>query len=225
MDFAEKTAKTVLEAVLPDARLEYRDQQSDGEYDFELRYTDGRFAAVEVTSSVDQLQRQTFAAIHGRKKSPVIMASRCRRTWLITPMQNANINAIRQEVDAYLATLEAAGINEFSVFDVNESRQIKEAGLDAIFGDKVVPPCVESICDHLMLQGGGVISSGGSPKIMLGYPTYGGAVGADCAINAGKAEAWKEDNRKKLGVAAKDERHLVVFIDVTEGLAWTALTD
>jgi len=144
---------------------------------------------------------------------------------MITPLQNANINAIREKAGTYLAALENAGIDEFSAFEVDWSKQMKEAGLSVIFADKVVPRCVESICDDLMLQGGGVISSEGVPKIILGYPNYGGAVGADCAIDAGKTEAWKEDNRKKLGAAATDERHLVVFIDVTNGLAWTAPID
>lgn len=224
MNFSERASKTVLEAVLPGAKLTYRNQQSNGEYDFDLQYSDGRLAAVEVTTSVDQRQMQTSAAIHSKKKLPVIAASQCRKTWMVTPMPNANVNVLRENVDKYLAALEGAGIDEFSVFEVNESRQLKEAGLHGIFADKIVPECVESICDHLMLQGGGIISSDGPPKIILGYPIYGGAVGAACAINAGKREAWKEDNRRKLN-AATNERYLVVFIDATNGLAWTALTD
>jgi hypothetical protein len=225
MDFAEKAAKNALEAVLPGAKLTYRDQQGNGEYDFDLQYPDGRLAAVEVTCSVDQLQMQTLAAIHSRKKSPVIAASRCKKTWWITPMRNANINAVREKADAYLATLEDAGITEFSAFEVNESKQIKVAGLHSIFGDRVVPECVEFLCDDLMLQAGGVISSEESPKIILGFPIYGGAVGPECAINAGKTEAWKDDNRKKLGAATTNERHLVTLMHVMNGLAWTALTD
>lgn len=63
MDFSEKTAKAVLEAVLPGAKLTHRDQQSDGEYDFDLRYPDGRPAAVEVTRSVNQQQRPSLRSI------------------------------------------------------------------------------------------------------------------------------------------------------------------
>jgi hypothetical protein len=225
MDFAEKAAKNVLQAVLSGAKLTYRDQQGNGEYDFDLRYPDGRLAAVEVTCSVDQLQMQTLAAIHSKKKSRVIVASRCKKSWWITPMRNANINAVREKADAYLATLEDAGILEFSAFEVNESKQIKEAGLHSIFGDRVVPECVEFLCDDLMLQTGGVISSEGSPRIILGFPIYGGAVGPECAINAGNTEAWKDDNRKKLGAATTKERHLVILMHVMNGLAWTALAD
>lgn len=225
MDFAEKSAKIVLEAVLPGAKLTYGDQQSHGEYDFDLQHPDGRFAAVEVTTSVDQRQMLTLAAIHSKRKSPVIAVSQCKKTWMITPMQNAKINTIRAKADTYLAVLEDAGISQFSAFEAYESKQIREAGLEEMFGGRVVPQCVESICDDLMLQGGGVISPEGSARIILGFPGYGGAVGADCAINAGKTEAWKKDIRKKLGAAATNERHLVVYIHVMNGLAWTALSD
>jgi hypothetical protein len=225
MDFAEKAAKAALEAILPGAKLTYKDQQSSGEYDFDLLYPDGHLAAVEITISADQMQMQTAAAIHSKKKSPVIAASRCKKTWMITPMRNANINAIREGADERLAVLEDTGVDQFSAFEVYESKQIKEAGLDSILGDRVVPQCVESLCDDLLLQDGGVISSGAPPKILLRFPIYGGTVGPERAIEAGKAEAWKEDNRKKLAAAATNERHLVTFIHVTNGLAWTALTD
>lgn len=225
MDFSEKAAKSALEVILPGAKLSYRDQQENGEYDFDLQYPDGQSAAVEVTCSVDRLQMQTLAAIHSKNKSPVIVAFKCRKTWMITPMRNANINAIRENADEYLAILESAGIEEFSAFEVNESRQIKEAGLQTICADRIVPECVDSLCDDLMLQAGGVISSEGSPKIILGFPIYGGAVGPKCAIDAGKTEAWKDDNRRKLGAATTNERHLAILIHEMNGLAWTALAD
>jgi hypothetical protein len=69
MDHTETVAKLVLEAVLPGARLEYRLAQSNGEHDFDLHYHDGTVAAVEVTSSVDQIKKQTGAAIRSTKKA------------------------------------------------------------------------------------------------------------------------------------------------------------
>lgn len=225
MDCSEKAAKIVLEAALPGAKLTYRRQQSHGEYDFDLQYPDGRLAAVEATISVDRLQMQTAAAIHSRKKSPVISVSKLKSTWWITPAQNANINAIRSRIETCLATLEEAGIDEFSAFEIAASKQYREADLQEAFPDKIVSQCVESMCNDLMLQSGGVISPDGPPKIILGHPSYGGAVGADCAINAGKAEAWKEDIRKKLGAAQQEERHVVIFVHPANGLAYTALAD
>jgi hypothetical protein len=46
MNYSEAIAKRVLEAILPGANLEYQPVQSNGEYDFNLRYDDGSFAAV-----------------------------------------------------------------------------------------------------------------------------------------------------------------------------------
>lgn len=236
LDYAELTAKHVLEAALPGAKMEYRLSQSNGEYDFDLHYPDGTLAAVEVTRSLDLSQMQTSAAISSTKKRPVINAVKCKNTWMITPMQNANILAIRKSVDEYLSVLEAAGVKEFSAFDAHRSRQIKQAvvsissttkqaGLLELFEAETAPQCVEDICFELNIEGGGTISSDGSPKIILGHPTYGGAVGPNCAIEAGGAECWKTDNRKKLGAAATKERHLVVYIEVTKGSAWLALTE
>jgi hypothetical protein len=61
--------------------------------------------------------------------------------------------------------------------------------------------------------------------IRIALPSGGGAVGASVAIEAGEKEAWKQDNRKKLGAARTSERHLVVYIDPMNGLPWVALTD
>ena len=52
-----------------------------------------------------------------------------------------------------------------------------------------------------------------------------GAVGAITAVQAGEKEAWKQDNQDKLGAAKTAERHLVVYIDLTNGLPWAAITD
>ena len=62
MNPAEMTAKYVVEATLPGARMEYHSDQSHNEYDFVLHCPDvRRVAAVEVTESADQLQKQTIS--------------------------------------------------------------------------------------------------------------------------------------------------------------------
>jgi len=72
---------------------------------------------------------------------------------------------------------------------------------------------------------GSVISTGTSPRIFIASPLGGGAVGPSIAIQAVEKEAWKQDNRKNLGAAKTAEHHLVVYIDVMNGLPWVALTD
>ena len=83
---------------------------------------------------------------------------------------------------------------------------------------------MQNICCHLQITCGGVISSEIEPTIQVAFPVGGGAVGATTATKTGEREAWKQDNRKKLGASRMAERHLVVYIDAGNGLPWTALT-
>jgi hypothetical protein len=118
----------------------------------------------------------------------------------------APINKIRKEVDEYLSKVEQAGIEKFYwVRDEN--------------------PAVEAICRDLGILSGSVFSTGTSPKIRIQLPIGGGALGANTAVEAGEKEAWKEDNREKLGSAKTAQRHLVVYIEVANGLPYVALTD
>jgi hypothetical protein len=57
MDHAERIAKLVVEAALPGTEMVFRDEQSHGECDFDLHYPNETHAAVEVTESADQLQK------------------------------------------------------------------------------------------------------------------------------------------------------------------------
>ena len=205
MDHAETVAKRVLEVILP-GLMEFQPLQSHGECDFVLRYHSGTVAAVEVTSSIDQIQAETIAAIRSRKKGgSSIRATKCKKSWLIFPANGANIDKIRGTADEYLFRLEQSGIETFSwVSDRNQ--------------------CVREICHDLKIVSGSVISTGVSGMMRIAFPVGGGAVGPTIAIEAGEREAWKPDNRKKLGAARTDEHHLVVYIDTLNGLPWIALT-
>lgn len=85
--------------------------------------------------------------------------------------------------------------------------------------------CVQQVCHELRVKNGSVILTQASPVIRVASPVGGGAVGPSIAIEAGEREAWKQDNREKLGAARTAERHLVVYIDTMNGLPWVALTD
>ena len=218
----ETIVKLVFENMLPGAEMMFRDDQSHGEYDFDLRYRDGTLAAVEVTESTDERQQQTSAEIRNEKKGgPVIKAKKCQKTWMIFPIQNANISNIRKKADEYLSSLEQAGIERFSSYlDAVTSRRCKKLGIEKSIASPV-PECIENICVDLQLNSGLVVDEGGTPEIFIHHPVGGGAVGSSVAIKAGEREASKEDNRKKLGAAKIDKRHLVVYVDI--GLPWIAL--
>jgi hypothetical protein len=119
---------------------------------------------------------------------------------------NARIDRIRNEVDEYLSRVEQAGIESF-YWVWNEH------------------PSVEDICCKLGIVSGSVVHAGTSPHIRIQLPIGGGALGAITAVKAAEKEAWKQDNRKKLGASKTAERHLVVYIDPTNGLPWVALTE
>jgi hypothetical protein len=123
---------------------------------------------------------------------------------LIFPINGASIRKIRADADIYLAALEREGIDSFSCVCSS--------------------PSVQKACCHLQITGGAVISSDLNPTIRIAGPGGGGAVGPSLAIEAGERAALKQDNRRKLGAAQTTERHLVVYIDGSSGLAWTALT-
>ena len=205
MDYAETVSKRVLEAILPGATLEYRPVQSNGEYDFDLRYSDGTRAAVEVTSAFDKSLAETVDAILSRKKGGSLIQARiCRKSWIIFPAKDARINRIRTNADGYLSKLEREGIDRFS----------------SICGG---PQCVQEICDDLRVTSDGVIPTEGEPLIRIACPTTAAWVGASNAIQAGEIEAWKLDNRKKLGTVGMTERHLAIYVDLLNGAPRIAL--
>jgi hypothetical protein len=205
MNQSEAISKRVLEAIFSGATMDYRSTQSHGEYDFDLRYNNGTTAAVEVTAAMDETLMKTVGAIHGKRAGgPVIQPLTCQKSWLIFPINGASIRRIRADADIYLAALEREGIDSF--FCVSSS------------------PFVQKACCHLQITGGAVVSSDRNPTIRIAGPGGGGAVGPNLAIEAGEREALKQDNRRKLGAAQNTERHLVIYIDGSNGLPWTALT-
>lgn len=225
MDDAETIAKRILEAALPGAKLEYRPEQSHGEYDFDLHYPNGEIGAVEVTASVDPIQKETSNAILDKKKGgSAIEAEKCKKTWLIFPNKGAKINRIREKADEYLSRLEQAGCERFSWLEAATSRLRERAGIQKYF-PSVTPKCVQDIVYDLMIMNGSVIAADAPPKIIISLPGGGGTVGPSVAVDAAEMELWKKDNREKLGRAKGKECHLVVYIDQMNGRPWVSLTD
>ncbi len=208
MDHAEAVAKQIFESVLVGARMNYRDSQSRGEHDFDLRHPDGRVSPVEVTAAVDKSAEATNAAILNKKKGgSAIKTTLCRKDWYISPSRNANINRIRSCVDKYLSAIESEGLEEF-------------------FGPtNPDSPGVQHIYRDLGVIGGSVIVWKEPGYIRIAPPGGGGALNANTVIRAVKDEAFKDDNRRKLRSVAAGQRHLAVYVYVTNFLPWCALVD
>jgi hypothetical protein len=206
MDHAETVAQRLVEWVLAGARMEYHPAQSKGEHDFDLHYPDGRVSAVEVTSSVDKTQKETHDAIIDENKGGSAIATHlCKNSWLIFPLMNARISRVRKEADKYLAAIESAGIEEF-------------------WGPTDRRPSVDAIYCDLGVRNGSVASWIKPGHIVMGLPGAHGAIGASTVIEAVEREAFKDDNRRKLGAVGEGERHLAVYVYLTN-LAWVPLVD
>jgi hypothetical protein len=204
MNRAEENTKLIIEALLP-AKLVYRTEQSHGEYDFDLKYQDGRLAALEVTASIDRAELELLAAIKRQTKGRAgLSTTKCRHSWMISVRSSARVNILRQKLETYLSALEMNGISNFSLNDLHI-------------------PEVNEICAALEVDHGTVITTSTPPAIYLTPSSGGGFIDPLSAVEAGRREAWKKDNRKKLGGSTASERHLAVYIDLFDDSAWTAL--
>jgi hypothetical protein len=206
MDYAEKAAQRLFESLIPGARMEYRTSQSNGEYDFDLHWPDRHVSAVEVTSSINQSLEETHDAIlHRGKGGNAIPTRLCTSSWFIHPDPDARINLLRESADQYLAAIEGAGINGFR-------------------GLRDDHPSVQAIYRDLGVISGSVAAWIKPGNILMALPGNVGPVAVGAVMEAAEREAFKTDNRRKLGAANSAERYLAVYVDPLT-LAYVALLD
>lgn len=215
-DRSESVAKNVLERIFPGSTMCYVRDQSHGEWDFNLKYQDGKTAAVEVTSSHNKASTQIDSRIFSPgKDGSITHAVHCKLNWVIRPTASADIRKIRKKADAYLAELEAKGIFGFDKFDrpeyaVDQPQYMASKDL-------------AKIRDELQLEYGKAESPTDRAEIrMLGIISD-GTVDATTAIKA--AEEEFEPNRKKLGRSEFTERHLLIIVNGLNSGPWRHLLD
>ena len=75
------------------------------------------------------------------------------------------------------------------------------------------------------MLGGAVIQWQQPGYIHMALPITGGAIGPSLVLDAVKVETFKDDNRKRLGFAGTDERHLLVYMHHGNYLARSAFQD
>jgi hypothetical protein len=209
VDHAETFAQLIVETIIHGSRMVYRMDQCRTIHDFDLYYPDGRVGAAEVTASVDEAGERTNAAILDPKKGgSTIKAKLCKKDWRIWPESEANINNIRKRGDEYLAKVESTGIEKF--FSAS---------------DKWKYPSVERLYTELLIFSGEVIQSQDDDRrhIWIAPPVNGGFFSQHLVYEAFHHEAFKEDNRKKLGAACTEERHLLVYVHPQNSQIWCAL--
>lgn len=209
MDRAESVAMQVIEDIVPGAKMIYREIQETSMPDFSLRYPDGRVAAVEVTMSTSQHVVESAAAIRSRRKGgPCIPGKLVCQSWMVVPIARANINRIRDEIEPLLAALEAHDIDSFNANLVHGTNEATLLPLRRIG------------IDHAS-----VVKREQPPVIFLLPPGQGTCVDPGHLERAVVDEAFKEDNRNKLGSAAEAERHLFIYVDCRNYDAWSAMVD
>jgi len=120
-------------------------------------------------------------------------------------MRHASIKKIRTEVEKYLVAIEAEGRKSFNSF-------IDGSG----------SPAVTAIFKDLAIEAGNVIKWK-SPAIGIATPGGGGLVDPDLVNKAVEMEAFKNDNRRKLGNTETSERHLFVYLTPIKHVVWVAV--
>lgn len=205
MNQAETAAKSTVETLVPGAIMHYRASQTAGEHDFDLEYPSGTKVPLEVTVSTDEAAEATYAAIgKSRRGGHFVPRVESRHDWYIHPVKNTNINRIRDGVDSFIAAIEAEGRNQFNAFT-----------------DSAESPAVCAILKELGIEQGRV-SSFKSPGIAIAMPGDGGLVDPLLVNEAVETEAFKVDNRRKLGSTEGLERHLFVYVTRTRHVVWVA---
>ena len=209
MNQSEVVAQAVVEAVLESSRMVYRSDQSQSVHDFDLHYSDGRVAAMEVTESANAVELETQAAIISRRRGgATVRAEVCQKAWRVRPEPGASINRIRASVDRYLGAIESAGIEHF--FSASDRHNY---------------PAVAGIHKDLMVSSGDVMEGVEPGHISIGFPIGGGAIGGSLVADAVQVEGSKADNCHKLSAAGTSERHLFCFVDVLNDRVWIPLVD
>ena len=208
MDKAEAAAKSIVERLIPGARMHYRESQSLGEHDFDLVHPTGKRIPLEVTVATDEATEATRAAIRSpRRGGSFIPRVHCARDWYIYPRRHANINKIRKHVDSCLAALEAEGRTRFNAYiDAEEA------------------PSVFTILHELGIEHGSVVRWK-SPGIAIPMPGDGGVVDPALVNAAVETEALKADNQRKLRSAEGMEKHLFVYVTRTRHVLWVAVRE
>jgi hypothetical protein len=202
---AEKLAASVLRAWLPNTAVTPITQQSHGEHDLELAYSDGRRGIVEVAAVVDGQSLSTIAAIlHGRG-GDVIPAVRSKGGWYINPTKKAPINRLRKEIDDCLAKLEAAGVSSFNAHMLD------------------VPDEFIADLERLGVESGDDVDFVRHGTIHIGLPSDGGLVGTAAVNEAVLEAAQRPDNLRKLSSGTAEERHIFVFVESSAGAPYAAL--
>jgi hypothetical protein len=206
MNRPEAVAKHLIQRACLGSQARYVDDQSAGQHDFDLTFPDGRKGILEVTRATLQIQRQLDAQIAAAQRRGLLNATLCRHGWCIYLGLNANVRAVQQKADEYLAAIEAEARTCFSSFT-----------------DSYESEAVRRIWEDLGVEAGTTAQWRQGPAIALMDPGYGGSPSPDAVSRAVETEASKSDNLRKLTAAQGRESHIAVVFERLCFEGWAAL--
>jgi hypothetical protein len=196
---SEAIAISILESLLPGVSARYRQDQSTSTHDIDLEYPDGRIVPVEVTISVEEELKRTLAALSDKTKgSHFVSRAECKQDWYVVldERRALRIKRIRQQVDGYLAAIEAEGLDRFNAPS-----------------DAWRSPSVRRIWDDLGIAEGHPVNWDPPGWIVIAPPGESARIHGSSVEQAVLKEAAKADNLDKLRSVDSPERHLFVYID------------
>lgn len=203
MKHSEQVAKYVIETIYEGAHAEFRRQQSNGECDINLTYSDGATAAVEVTSSTIQELELMLRKIGDEG---CMAATACRNSWMVDVLPSARIKFVIEKVDRYLAAIEAEGLNQFFAEHDKTSQSVSQ------------------ILADLQINEGRILELPRPARIWVTCPSESGSmVDPRDLQHAVEVEANKKDNKRKLAASQSAERHLFVYVDQLNCGPWQAM--
>jgi len=192
----EELVAALVEAVLPSVSMRPVEEQSAGQWDYDL-VTQAETFPFEVTRFTSAPRNRLYKAILGKQSDDAwIPRQVCKKDWWIHPSHIADIRRVRKGIDGMLAEVESLGLREFDINGV---------------GSDTEP--VRALWNELRIESGCQMDWNPTGFIALSLPGESAMLCADHVFDAASHVMNKADNRKKLGASPASERHLGVFID------------
>ncbi len=202
----ERTAKELVQLCLGGVEVCLHDDGTEPMmHDLDLRWSDGRVEAMEVTRATSAPMRHVA---HQLDQQGPVLARESTRNWNVWLASGAtDVGLVRAQIDHLLSLVEQAGITRFGAREARTS----------------VAPA--RVCRQLGITYGwsSEPAAGGQPKIVLNLPTHAWFQQPE-AVNA-VVEDHAERNATKLARSGRQERHLFVLFDLGEVEAWSVLRD
>lgn len=204
---SEQIAETILSKVFQSYDIEYFNQQSNCEPDFQIRSRDSeKIIPVEVTQVTDEHTAETLNAI-GKLES--IPASKTQSSWLLVPFNHTSIKELSDKADKLLSEMDSY------------------IGDQKFFHQSDPSIRIRSLCAELGIEYGmKVPAPNEKPSIEIAIPSNGkcAQISGNSVTNLATNEAFKSDNRKKLNRYHNSRRrHLFVLVTWDESGGWFSI--